>query len=68
MRQEPETNFDEDYIREILEAAAQRRPMTRGVFDMFTRRYLANGYAREVAEAERRYFRSIGNSLPLSQA
>jgi hypothetical protein len=58
MRQETEVFFDEIYVREILAAAAQRGPMTRGVFDMFTRRYLADGYAREVAEAERRYFHS----------
>jgi hypothetical protein len=58
MRQEIETLFDETHVREILAAASQRGPMTRGVFDMFTRRYLAEGYARDVAEAERRYFRN----------
>jgi hypothetical protein len=58
MRQETETFYDEAHVREILAAAAQHGQMTRGVFDMFMRPYLADGYAREVAEAERRYFHS----------
>jgi len=57
MRQEFEPNFDEIQVCSILAAAAQRGHMTRGVFDAFARPYLAAGYAREVAEAERRYFK-----------
>jgi len=56
MRQEFETQFDEACVSEILAEAAQRKPRTRGQFDLFSRPYLAAGYAREVAEAERRYF------------
>jgi hypothetical protein len=58
MREESEPTFDEIHVRKILEAAAERAAMTRGAFDLFTRPYLSAGYAREVAEAERRYFRS----------
>ena len=57
MRQEYKADFDEVHVGKILEAAAQRAPMTRGEFDGFIRSYLAAGYAREVAEAERQYFR-----------
>jgi hypothetical protein len=57
MRQDYKPDVDEVHVRKILDAAAQRAPMTRGEFDGFTRPYLAAGYAREVAEAERQYFR-----------
>jgi hypothetical protein len=58
MRQDCEPQFDEAYVCEILAEAAKRRPRSRGQFDLFSRPYLAAGYAREVAEAERRYFRA----------
>jgi hypothetical protein len=57
MRQNFQPSFDEIYVNRILADAAERRPMTRGQFDAFTRSYLVAGYAREVAEAERQYFR-----------
>jgi hypothetical protein len=58
MRQDSEAQFDETFVREILAEAEQRRPRSRGQFDLFSRPYLAAGYAREVAEAERRYFKA----------
>jgi len=57
MRQYAEPSFDEAYVSKILADAAQRGRMNHGQFDGFIRPYLAGGYAREVAEAERRYFR-----------
>jgi hypothetical protein len=58
MRERAEAQFDEIRVQEILAEAEQRRPRSRGQFDQFARPYLAAGYAREVAEAERRYFQA----------
>jgi hypothetical protein len=58
MRQSHQPSFDEIYVREILADVAARRPITRAQFDGLVRPYLAAGYAREVAEAERQYFHS----------
>jgi hypothetical protein len=59
MRQSFQPSFDEIQVQRILADVADYRPMTRGQFDRFTRPYLQAGYAREVAEADRRYFRPV---------
>jgi len=56
MHQNVQPSFDEIYVREILADVGARRPVTRAQFDGLVRPYLAAGYAREVAEAERQYF------------
>lgn len=49
--------YDESYVIEILAAAQKLPPMTRDEFARFTAADLQAGYAAEVAEASRRYFK-----------
>ena len=48
-------SFDEEYIREILDAARAVKPMTRADFLLFCRKDINGGWGDEVAEAYRRY-------------
>ena len=55
-----EAQCDEVLVHGIITAATERRVSTVGEFGQFVR-YLAAGYAREVAEAHRQYFNISGD-------